>query len=324
MHDFLVSIIVPVYNVENFLEETIASILNQSYKNYEVIFINDGSTDNSADIINSYISSFESVKLINQKNSGLSIARNVGIDASSGEYIYFFDSDDLLEPTALESCVSLMRKKNLDMLFFEATVLCQVDQKSVKGDFLYERPVTRDVVTGLEFFKRSIREQKYIASACCYIARKEVYEKLRFLPNTLHEDNLFTTLALIKGGRRVFSVKEAFFIRRLRPGSIMTKDKTIEHINGYMTCYLELLKELDSDAISDGKKEFAYYIQDLLGGAINTASLMYPLFIPFSLRMRFIRDSFRVPCHLKRIKIALISFFPEILTIKRCMRKKHD
>ncbi len=324
MHDFLVSIIVPVYNVEDFLEETIVSILNQSYKNYEVIFVNDGSTDNSADIINRYMSSFKSVKLINQENSGVSIARNVGIDASSGEYIYFFDSDDLLEPTALESCVSLMSKKNLDMLFFEAAVLYQVSQNSVKGDFLYERPVTRDVVTGLEFFKRSITERKYIVSPCCYIARREVYENLRFLPDTLHEDNLFTTLALIKEAQRVFSVKEAFFIRRLRPGSIMTKDKTIEHMNGYMTCYLELLKELNADAISGGKKEFSYYIQDLLGGAVNTASLIYPSFIPFSLRMRFIRDSFRLPCHLKRIKITLISFFPEMLTIKRRMRNKYD
>lgn len=88
------SFIVPVYNTSNYLKKCIDSLVNQTYKSFEIIIVNDGSTDNSLDIINGYKESNKNIKIINQKNGGLSNARNNGVKKASGEYIIFVDSDD--------------------------------------------------------------------------------------------------------------------------------------------------------------------------------------------------------------------------------------
>ena len=97
----LVSIIVPVYNVERYIEKCLCSLINQSYKNIEIICVNDGSPDNSRDIIESLIKSDGRIRLIDQQNQGLSGARNTGLDAAQGEYMMFLDSDDWIDP---ETC----------------------------------------------------------------------------------------------------------------------------------------------------------------------------------------------------------------------------
>ena len=100
MNKYKFSIIVPVYNVENYVDKCIKSILNQTYKNYEVIIINDGSTDNSLNIINKYKNN-KKIKIITQKNKGLSNARNNGMKMATGDYLLFIDSDDYIEDKLL-------------------------------------------------------------------------------------------------------------------------------------------------------------------------------------------------------------------------------
>ena len=97
-----ISVIIPVYNVENYLEESLDSIINQTFTDLEIICVNDGSTDNSPSILNNYANKDSRINIINQENKGLSAARNSGLDVATGDYIYFFDSDDILELTALE------------------------------------------------------------------------------------------------------------------------------------------------------------------------------------------------------------------------------
>ncbi|MEI4829868.1 glycosyltransferase [Bacillus sp. FJAT-53711] len=111
VYDKLVSIIVPVYNAEQYLRKCINSLLNQSYKNIEIILVNDGSTDNSGKICDEYALENEKVKVIHQKNSGPSITRNVGIDAANGVYIQFVDSDDYIEPNMTEEMVNNMNEQ---------------------------------------------------------------------------------------------------------------------------------------------------------------------------------------------------------------------
>jgi len=115
MSNDLVSIIVPVYNAEKFLNRCIESILRQSYKNIEVILINDGSTDKSGEICDYYSSKDKRVKVIHQKNSGPSVARNKGIDIAKGKYIQFVDSDDYIEYNMTELLVNEM-KNNVDLV----------------------------------------------------------------------------------------------------------------------------------------------------------------------------------------------------------------
>lgn len=112
----LVSIIVPVYNIEKFIRETIETVNNQTYKNWELIFINDCSTDNSAKIIQEYVN--DKIKLINQEeNAGAAMARNRGMQEAKGKYIAFLDGDDLWEKEKLEKQIKFMKEKNIAFCF---------------------------------------------------------------------------------------------------------------------------------------------------------------------------------------------------------------
>lgn len=113
---FNISIIIPVYNVEEYIEDTLNSILNQSFENYEVIIINDGSTDKTLDKINSIKDKFKNIKIINQDNSGPSTSRNKGIELANGEYIIFVDGDDILPKDSLKTRYEEIKKYNVDVL----------------------------------------------------------------------------------------------------------------------------------------------------------------------------------------------------------------
>ena len=107
------SIIIPVYNVEKYLKKCLESVYNQTYKNYEVIVVNDGTKDNSMDIVKNY-----PAKVINQKNQGLSVARNNGVEKASGEYILFLDSDDYIEKGLLKE-INKSLNNNPDIVRFQ-------------------------------------------------------------------------------------------------------------------------------------------------------------------------------------------------------------
>lgn len=115
----LISVIVPIYNVEQYLERCILSILNQTYHNYELILVNDGSTDGSLDICKKYAKKFSGIIVVDKKNGGLSDARNAGLKMARGEYITFVDSDDLVVPNYLEILINVSQKTEADIVFSE-------------------------------------------------------------------------------------------------------------------------------------------------------------------------------------------------------------
>lgn len=130
MHSLLVSVIIPVYNVEKYLNRCVDSVLNQSYKNIEVILINDGSIDNSPTICDYYLERDNRVKVIHQQNGGLSDARNKGIDNSIGDYIIFLDSDDYwLNSYGLEQIVDKLNNNNIDVLIFQYKKYFEIKKK---------------------------------------------------------------------------------------------------------------------------------------------------------------------------------------------------
>jgi len=122
----LLSVIIPVYNVEPYLEQCLDSVINQTYKNLEIICINDGSTDNSLKILEKYHKKDSRIKLINQKNKGTAAARNAGLDIATGEYITFVDSDDYLELKAYEKAMKVMLKNpHVDIAEFRVNVFSE-------------------------------------------------------------------------------------------------------------------------------------------------------------------------------------------------------
>ena len=123
MKNIFFSIIVPVYNGEKHINKCIQNLLRQSYDNFEIIIVNDGSTDNTSQIVSKYESSNNKIRLINKKNNGVSIARNIGIKNAQGDYIIFVDADDYLDVNALHILINLLYQKRHDLLIYGFTVL---------------------------------------------------------------------------------------------------------------------------------------------------------------------------------------------------------
>lgn len=128
----LVSIVLPIYNVEKYLPKCLDSIVNQTYKNIEVICVNDGSPDNSDDIVKKYAEKDERIILINQKNQGLSGARNTGIQAANGEFIMFLDSDDWIDEGTCQSAVEQIKKENAQLVLW--SYMREFPDKSIPKD----------------------------------------------------------------------------------------------------------------------------------------------------------------------------------------------
>jgi glycosyltransferase involved in cell wall biosynthesis len=169
-----ISVIIPVYNTQLYLRESIESVINQTFKDIEIIAINDGSTDNSLEILNEYSQKDSRLKVFSQKNKGLPLTRNFGIDNSKGKYIYFFDSDDILLPTTLEETYKKCEKDNLDFCFFDAEAFFEARGSKLDYDYYRCHLLEDKVYKGIEITNLLVDINKFRASACLYILKREL------------------------------------------------------------------------------------------------------------------------------------------------------
>jgi glycosyltransferase involved in cell wall biosynthesis len=242
-----VSVIVPVYNTEKYLPDCLDSIINQTFKDIEIICINDGSTDNSVEILEKYTKKDSRIKVITQKNQGLSGARNTGTKNAQGEYLQFVDSDDLLELNAIEVLYKRAKKDNLDMVMFNIKPrLVDKKHKERYENYIkyYKRNKTYpEVLTGQEMFYEMRKNSDYLPSAVIYMTKADLIKKnnITFYEGIIHEDNLFT-IQLILQAKKVSHINKELYIRNVREGSIMMKPTSIANLEGYFICIRELLK----------------------------------------------------------------------------------
>ncbi len=238
-----VSIIIPIYNVEKYLNDCLDSVFCQSYKDFEVIAINDGSTDNSLKILESYKKEHsEQLTIIDQKNRGISASRNAGIEASKGKFIYFLDSDDFIPSNMLEKCVQYFIDHDVDSVFFNAVAFTDGINQDYAKNFDYTRKVPAGVYDNLSLFSLFM-EGKYIVHPCCFMLNKETFKELRFPDGVIHEDNYYTTKILMKQNTLSYVTQDVLYHRRVRPNSIVTQAKTHSHYDGYYTVENMLLQE---------------------------------------------------------------------------------
>lgn len=210
------SIIVPVYNTEKYLRKCLDSIFKSSYKNYEVIIINDGTKDNSENIINEYIKKYKNIKYIKQKNMGLSIARNKGIKESTGDYILFLDSDDYIDKDLLSTLNSFI--KDEDVIRFGLREIYNDKEVNILEDGF-------NTTDGVEAFKK-ITRYKYIEMAQIYAIRKDyiIDNNYSFEAGIYHED--FELMPrLIYNAKKVKSLSFIGYNYNIHENSIMS-DKT--------------------------------------------------------------------------------------------------
>ncbi|MDP5029948.1 glycosyltransferase family 2 protein [Paraglaciecola sp.] len=258
----LVSVILPVYNVELYLAECLDSVLKQNYPYFELIAVNDGSTDQSLDILLAYRDKFEGkLVIIEQTNKGLSAARNTGLENAKGEFIYFLDSDDWILPNTLDKCINELVKTNADLVIFNAKAFCDDMPEEMIENFDYSRNLPADHYTdGHQLFVDSRNSGFYIVQSCCYMYRFKHHSGLRFIDGILHEDNYFTTMLFLTSSN-IRVLQDRFFQRRIRKNSITTSSLSMRHASGYYKSVVFLADELSKKAIHSADiTQFLHYM----------------------------------------------------------------
>ena len=276
MNTPIVSVIIPVYNTENYVRDAISSIQNQTLSDIEIIAVNDGSTDNSLSILNDISEKDPRVHVISQKNAGQSTARNTGFDIAKGKYVYFMDSDDLLEKTALEKCYKKCEINDLEVVTFDALTF---GQSGFFNDDHYKRMhlLENKTYSGNELFNILIDLKKLRVPMWLYVAKKEFIDRisLRSYPGKRHEDELFTALLFLQA-KRVGIINEAFFHRRLRENSTMTTSFSFANMDSYFNVTRELLT-FSKTQNKDIKDTIDRFLQRMLRAAFWKAYLLpYP------------------------------------------------
>lgn len=203
MSEVLISVIIPVYNLENYINKCLSSVGNQTFENIEIIVIDDGSTDNSKLVINEHVVQDNRIIYIEKENRGVSSARNKGIEVAKGKYITFVDGDDYINPFMLEELISKAEKDLLNL------VLCFHSSTSV--DFL---KIEDNTITAEEYIKY-ILEGKVPRTACGILYKLEIIKNNNlFFDNDLHygEDMLFTIKFLLLSKNKVGICPHPFYI----------------------------------------------------------------------------------------------------------------
>lgn len=209
------SVIVPVYNVEKYLDKCLASILGQTFKDYECIIVDDGSPDNSNTIIDNYVKKDQRFKVIHQKNMGLSAARNVGLDIAKGDYITFIDSDDYIANDYLEKFASKITSTDADIVicgFIEvyAEYIKEVSSKSENTDEI-KKNILADVLHAYPWNK-------------CY--KKDLFQNIRFPVNKIFEDLLTIPEVCLNAHKIVCIHEKLYYYNRQNLNSITSNLST--------------------------------------------------------------------------------------------------
>ena len=237
----LVSVIIPVYNVEKYLEECIDSVLNQTCQNIEIILVDDGSTDSSGQICDKYAENNKHICVIHQKNGGLSDARNAGFLRAGGEYVYFLDSDDYISFDAIEKLVSIAKNDNSDVVFFDAISFLDDADKEIKQNYI--RNSRYSTSKGIVVFSQLQKNKEYHSAVPLLFFKKDFLKNndLNFYSGIYYEDMIFTFEALCYA-QVASQCEEALYYRRYRNNSIMTSKKNKKYFESAVKVYRSLLE----------------------------------------------------------------------------------
>ena len=217
----LISVIVPVYNVEQYLKECIHSILKQTYQNFEMILVDDGSTDRSGEICDEYSLKDERIKVIQKVNGGLSSARNTGIEEAKGSFFAFIDSDDYIDKVFLEALYHQLMEKDAD--------ICECSFFRLKHNKLIPERLFHSETLDNETAVRRLFASPYESFVVTWnkLYKKSLFEKIRFPEGKLQEDE-FTTYKLLYQSRKIAYVNQNLYIYRIRENSIMKSGRSVE------------------------------------------------------------------------------------------------
>lgn len=262
------SIIIPVYNVEKYLVECLESIVNQSFKNFEVICVNDGSIDNSLDILQKYAENDKRFKILNQENQGQGVARNNALNIANGEYILFVDPDDFIELNMLEVLNEKLNVQNVDIAIFDY----QIFGKNIKTNIVrfmdeMKNNLKLNIDNNFIFNWQELVKDNF--SSIPMIVWNKVYSNkfiqenhIRFAPNKHAEDHIFSISATLLADK-ISYIKKTLYHYRNVSGSAVNK------VSESNFCIFENIKILEkflkqNDLFEKYKNNYRTYVVDVL------------------------------------------------------------
>lgn len=253
-NEIKVSVVIPAYNVEKYIEDCLNSVIRQTLRQIEIICVNDASTDSTSDILYEFSKIDNRIKVIDlSQNQGQSTARNIGLGISKGNYVYFLDADDMIAEDCLEKLYVLSIRHNLDICFFNASAIFENRKLEIqfKSYETIHKTVCKDVMRGEVLFQNFIENNDWSPSPTRQFFSKEflIGNDIKFEPGILHEDTLFSFLAIIRA-ERVLCVPDQLYYRRFRPDSTMTSCMTSRNVKGLFICYCKALEELKKNQYS--------------------------------------------------------------------------
>lgn len=245
-----ISVIVPVYNVEKYLEKCVDSLINQSYKNLEIILVDDGATDSSGTLCDKLQKKDERIKVIHKVNGGLSDARNAGLDIATGEYIAFLDSDDYVHKDLYSSLYTLMKDNDCDLGICNYVYVDEEGNSIAPvSDTLKDEVINRDEVIDKLMTKLNF----YYVTAWNKLYKKSVLDNIRFPKGKIHEDE-YVAHYVLAASNKVVTTSNVYIYYVQRQGSITNTQISAKKLHSAWALYdrYKFFMEI-------GKKDNAYY-----------------------------------------------------------------
>lgn len=258
-----ISIIIPAYNVENYILACLESIMNQTYTDFEVICVNDGSTDDTQGVIDKVCDIDRRIVSVSKEHEGVSAARNYALKLAKGKYICFVDSDDYLVPDALTKLFEKMETNQLDIVFFDTNSFFEDEDMAQEHQVLmnnYDRKFDfYNAVKGADLFTEMVTTGNYRTNVVLMFLRRKFLEEIgiSFYEGIIHEDNLFTFLCILQAEKAMY-IPEKIYNRRIRKDSIMTKRKDIRNFTGYFKCFINMLNFAANTKFTNKTQEAVY------------------------------------------------------------------
>ena len=279
----LISVIVPVYKVEKYLYKCIDSIINQTYKNIEIILVDDGSPDNCGKICDEYAKKDERVKVIHKENGGLSDARNAGLNISKGKYIAFVDSDDYVSEQMLEVMHDKILEDGTDM------IISSYHNVNENGDLLNEPiDIKEGVFTEKEILKQiSWKQCGYYVVVWDKLYRKEIFDNIRFPVAKLHEDE-FVLHKILQKCNKISCISMPLYYYVKHKESIMHNEYSIKRLDA-IEAHIERIKYLLNLDISEA---IEYSVETVLSVFLNGYMKLNLNYVDNKQRLTDLRNEF--------------------------------
>lgn len=308
----LVSVIIPVYKVEQYLERCVRSVTSQTYDNLEILLIDDGSPDRCGEMCDSFAAEDRRIRVIHQKNGGLSAARNTGIDASSGQWLFFIDSDDFIHRDCIGKLLAAAETSGADIAScgFEKT-----EDDTIRGDVRF--PAT-EVISRDEAMRRLFLEED-TSFAWGKIYRRELFQGIRFPEGRTFED-LATTHLLVNRCRAVACVSAPYYGYYQNPASISHAlnaesqyNMLLAWIDRYRFCH-ENYRQLEKRCLA----QMAHYY--LLVFSYSCPGEPY-IRMARGLISPYIREVSGAAAGKEKLKLMIVRIFPGIYPVRNALRR---